>query len=167
MFVAELIESGFSGPVELPRKSVINIAAREIPSKTVLVVPSAELQSGLMQLASQYRFASIEDVRGSPGGRSDIVAAILGRGSGPLPPDVLDKLPQLAVVGIMGLSIARHDAQSLLERGIKVVNASAAYADSVAEFALGLAILGRRRAFASNAVMRAGGWGTDPGAPGI
>ena len=167
MFVAELIESGFSGRVELPRETVGEAAAQEVPSKTLLVVPTAELQAGLAQLARQYRFASIEDVRGSSGARSDIVGAILGRGSSPLPAELLDKLPKLAVVGIAGLSLARYDAQSLLERGIKVVNASAAYADSVAEFALGLAILGRRRAFASDAVMRAGGWGTDPAVTGF
>jgi phosphoglycerate dehydrogenase-like enzyme/predicted dehydrogenase len=167
MFLAELIESGFSGRVELPQIAVTDVAARELSQKTILVVPSAELQPGLARMTPQYRFASIEDVRRSSGERADIVAAILGRGSLPLPPDVLDKLPQLAVVGIMALSLARHDPQSLLERGITVVNASAAYADSVAEFALGLAILGRRRAFASNSVMRSGGWGTDPGLPGF
>ena len=167
MFVAELIESGFSGRVELPQNAVIRVAAREIPSKTILVVPSAELQSGLARMVPNYRIATFQDVLGSPGERDDIVAAILGRGSSPLSPDVLDKLPRLAVVGIMGLSVARYDAQSLLDRGIKVVNASAAYADSVAEFALGLAILGRRRAFSSNAVMRAGGWGTAHAVPGF
>jgi phosphoglycerate dehydrogenase-like enzyme/predicted dehydrogenase len=167
MFMAELIESGFSGRVELPQIPAGDVRPREVSQKTILVVPSAELQSGLARMTPQYRFASIEDVRGSSGARADIVAAILGRGSLPLPPDVLDKLPQLAVVGIMALSLARHDPQSLFERGITVVNASAAYADSVAEFALGLAILGRRRAFASNSVMRSGGWGTDPGVPGF
>jgi phosphoglycerate dehydrogenase-like enzyme/predicted dehydrogenase len=167
MFMAELIESGFSGRVELPQLAATEVEARELSSKTILVVPSAELQSGLARILPQYRFASIEDVRGSSGERADIVAAILGRGSLPLPHDVLDKLPRLGVVGIMALSLARHDPQSLLERGITVVNSSAAYAESVAEFALGLAILGRRRAFASDSVMRAGGWGTDRGMPGF
>jgi phosphoglycerate dehydrogenase-like enzyme/predicted dehydrogenase len=167
MFLAELIESGFSGPVELPQTTVTKIVAREIPSKAILVVPSTELQSTLAHMIPLYGFATIEDVRGSAGVRTDIVAAILGRGSAPLPQDVLDKLPRLAVVGIMGLSLARYDAQSLLDRGIKVINASAAYADSVAEFALGLAILGRRRAFVSDTVMRSGGWGTDHGMPGF
>lgn len=167
MFLAELIEAGFSGRVELPQKPVAAVAAREIPSKSILIVPSVELQSGLARMTSQYGFATIDDVRGSSGARTDIVAAILGRGSSPLPPEVLDKLPQLAVVGIVGLSVARYNAQSLLERNIKVINAGAAYADSVAELALGLAILGRRRAFASDALMRAGGWGTDQGMPGV
>ncbi len=45
--------------------------------------------------------------------------------------------------------------------------ASSAYAESVAEFALGLAILGRRRAFLSHDVMRAGGWGSVPRTPGF
>jgi phosphoglycerate dehydrogenase-like enzyme len=54
-----------------------------------------------------------------------------------------------------------------LARHIRLVNACDAYADSVAEFALGLAILGRRRAFLSHEVMRAGGWGTVPRVPGF
>ena len=167
MFLAELIESGFSGRVELPHIAAVEAEARPALPKTILVVPSAELQSGLAGLSSQYRFASIDDVRASSAERADIVAAILGRGSSPLASDVLDKLPRLAVVGIMALSLARHDPESLLERGITVLNASGAYAVSVAELALGLAILGRRRAFASHSVMRAGGWGTDPGLTGL
>jgi phosphoglycerate dehydrogenase-like enzyme/predicted dehydrogenase len=167
MFLAELIESGFSGRVELPHIAAVAAEARPALPKTILVVPSAELQSGLAALSSQYRFASIDDVRASSAERADIVAAILGRGSSPLASDVLDKLPQLAVVGVMALSLARHDPESLLERGITVLNASGAYAVSVAELALGLAILGRRRAFTSHSVMRAGGWGTDPGLTGL
>jgi phosphoglycerate dehydrogenase-like enzyme/predicted dehydrogenase len=167
MFLAELIEAGFSGQVQLPNKAAADIAAREIPSKAILVVPSPELQSGLTRLLPHYQFASIEDVRAASGERADIVAAILGRGSSPLPHDVLDKLPRLGVVGIMALSLARHDPQSLLDRGITILNSSAAYADSVAELALGLAILGRRRAFTSDSVMRSGGWGTDRGMPGF
>jgi phosphoglycerate dehydrogenase-like enzyme len=79
----------------------------------------------------------------------------------------LVKLPRLGIVGIMALSLANHAPETLLARGITVVNASAAYADSVAEFALALAILGRRRAFISHEVMRAGGWGTTRPAPGL
>jgi len=47
------------------------------------------------------------------------------------------------------------------------MHASQAYAESVAEFALGLAILGCRRAYSSHEIMRAGGWGTDPAALGL
>jgi phosphoglycerate dehydrogenase-like enzyme/predicted dehydrogenase len=167
MYLAELIESGFIGRVELPPKAAVTGIARGTSKATILVVPSSELTSGLARITHEYGFASIEDIRAIPGQRRDIVAAILGRGSPPLPREVLDKLPCLAVVGVMALSLARHEPELLLDRGIALVNASSAYAVSVAEFALGLAILGRRRAFASNMVMRAGGWGTDRGMRGV
>lgn len=168
LFLAELIESGFSGPVELPEiVPPPGPALQVLAEKSILVVHSVELLPGLARLLPQYRLVSLDDLRDSAQQRPDVVGAILGRGSAPLPRELLDKLPHLRVVGVMALSLARHDPEALLERGIAVVNASAAYADSVAEFALGLAILARRRAFASHAVMRSGGWGTDPGIAGI
>jgi phosphoglycerate dehydrogenase-like enzyme/predicted dehydrogenase len=168
LFLAELIEAGFSGRVELPAMaSPASTSARDPEKKSILVVHSTELQPGLARLLPYYRLVSVEDIRDSADPRPDVLAAVLGRGSAPLPREVLDKLPRLGVVGVMALSLARHEPQTLLERGITVVNASAAYADSVAEFALGLAILARRRAFGSHAVMRSGGWGTDLGVAGI
>jgi phosphoglycerate dehydrogenase-like enzyme/predicted dehydrogenase len=172
LFLAELIEDGFSGRVQLPQtQTQTRIAAatrlRPMGGKSILVVPSSELQAPLASLLARYRFVSLEDVRESAAERPDIIAAILGRGSSALPADVLDKLPRLAVVGIAALSLARHEPEALLARGVRLVNGSAAYAESVAEFALGLAILGRRRAFLSHDVMRSGGWGTVPRAAGF
>jgi phosphoglycerate dehydrogenase-like enzyme/predicted dehydrogenase len=168
LFLAELIENGFSGRVQLPQTQLR--AARQpraLAGKSILVVQSSELQTPLASLLAQYRLVSAEDVRESAAERPDIVAAILGRGSSALPADILDKLPNLAVVGIVALSLARHEPEALLARGVRLVNGSSAYAESVAEFALGLAILGRRRAFLSHDVMRAGGWGTVPRMPGF
>jgi phosphoglycerate dehydrogenase-like enzyme/predicted dehydrogenase len=170
MFLAELIESGFSGRVELPHTPMIQPGENSqhvVPEAKILVLPSAELQPALAVLLARYGLVTIEDVLGSSSPRPDIVAAILGRGAAPLPQEVLDKLTGLSIVGIMGLSLARHQPEAMIERGIKVINASAAYAESVAEFALGLAILGRRRAFLSDAIMRSGGWGTDRSAGGF
>lgn len=168
LLVAELIENGFSGPVQLPQP--LPRAQKPRPTlsgKSILVEQAAELYSPLASLLPQYRIVSLEDVRGSPAERSDVVAAILGRGSSALPADVLAKLPSLAVVGIVALSLARYEPETLVARGITLVNGSAAYAESVAEFALGLAILGRRRAFLSHELMRAGGWGTVPRIAGL
>jgi phosphoglycerate dehydrogenase-like enzyme/predicted dehydrogenase len=168
LFLAELIENGFSGRVQLPQTQLRAAPPRRArEGKSILVVPSSELQTPLASLLSQYRLVTLEDVRESATERPDIVAAILGRGSSALPADILDKVPHLAVVGIVALSLARHEPEALLARGIRLFNGSAAYAESVAEFALGLAILGRRRAFLSHDVMRAGGWGTAPDATGF
>ena len=167
LFVAELIENGFSGPVQLPRSEPRVVAQRPAgaqhpgaPGKSILVEQAAELHTPLAGLLPHYRIVSLEDVRASATTRPDVVAAILGRGSSALPAEILDKLPRLAVVGVVALSLARYEPEALLARGIALVNGSAAYAESVAEFALGLAILGRRRAFLSHELMRAGGWGT-------
>ena len=167
LFLAERIERGFSGRVELPQPECLDVLPARDAVKTILVVEPAGLQPALARLLDHHRLVSLEDVRGSANARPEITAAILGRGSSSLPADILDKLPQLAVVGVMGLSLARHEPEALLARGITLVNASAAYADTVAEFALGLAILGRRRAFISHEVMRRGGWGTGPRMPGV
>jgi phosphoglycerate dehydrogenase-like enzyme/predicted dehydrogenase len=168
LFLAELIEDGFSGHVQLPQTQLRAAPQPRAPGgKSILVVQPAELQTGLMSLLPKYRLVSLEDVRESAAERPDIVAAILGRGSSALPADILAKLPHLAVVGIVALSLARHEPEVLLARGVRLVNGSSAYADTVAEFALGLAILGRRRAFLSHDVMRAGGWGTVPRGPGF
>lgn len=163
LFVAELIENGFSGLVQLPQATPRAAAQpRALAGKSILVEQAAELHTALASLLPHYRIVSMEDVRASATERPDVVAAILGRGSSALPADVLAKLPRLAVVGVVALSLARYEPEGLLARGITLVNGSAAYAESVAEFALGLAILGRRRAFLSHELMRAGGWGTVP-----
>jgi phosphoglycerate dehydrogenase-like enzyme/predicted dehydrogenase len=161
LFLAELIETGFSGRVQLPMTEVVPPQpARETGGKAVLVVQSAGLQPALARWLPRHQLVSLEDVCESKGPRPDIAAAILGRGSSALAAEVLDKLPGLAVVGIAGLSLTHYAPQRLLSRGVALINASAAHAESVAEFALGLAILGRRRAFISHTVMRGGGWGT-------
>src|SRR5262249_46038381 len=53
---------------------------------------------------------------------------------------------------------------NLLARGISLINATEAYAESAAEFAFALIVLGRRRAFESHEAMRKGDWGTESNA---
>jgi phosphoglycerate dehydrogenase-like enzyme/predicted dehydrogenase len=168
LFLAELIEDGFSGRVQLPQIAPPNdLPPRFRAGKSILVTQTVGLLPALARLLPHYRLVSVEDVRKSTDERPDIVAAILGRSSSSLAPDILAKLPQLAIVGVVGLSLGRHAPEVLLARGIALVNASAAYAESAAEFALGLAILARRRAFISHEVMRGGGWGTALRTPGF
>jgi phosphoglycerate dehydrogenase-like enzyme/predicted dehydrogenase len=160
LFLAELIEGGFSGRVEIPEAnhgSAPQAATRE----SILVANCAVHHAALARLLPQFPLVALEHVNRSPEQRPDIRAAIVGGGP-PLDPGIFSKIPNLGVIGIIGLSVARHNPETWLTRGVSLVNASEAYAESVAEFALGLAILGHRRAFGSNSAMRAGGWGTDP-----
>jgi phosphoglycerate dehydrogenase-like enzyme/predicted dehydrogenase len=171
LYLAELIEAGYSGavqevlePPELPESRAHALRPR---GKSILVVNPERLQCALTQLLPEYRVVTIEDLMSTPGARPDIAAAILGAGSQPLSSGALERMPALTAVGVVGLSLSRYGADELLARGITLVNAAGAYADSVAEFALGLAILARRRAFLSHEKMRNGGWGTSPRGPGI
>lgn len=162
IFLGELIERGFTGTVRLPAREATHRPTPRTAMPSVLIVQPRELQPALARLLPTARLASTRDVEASEGPRPDIVAAILGRGADPLSGELLARLPKLAVVGVVGLSVAQHDPASLLARDITLVNAAQTYAESVAEFALGLAILGRRRAFLSHDLMRRGGWGSAP-----
>jgi phosphoglycerate dehydrogenase-like enzyme/predicted dehydrogenase len=165
LFLAELIENGFSGRIDLPLANH-GFVRQESPRDAILIANCTAHHAALARLLPRYSLVALEDVNRSPEHRLDIRAAIVGGGS-PLDPDILSKIPNLGVIGIIGLSVGRHNPEAWLERGVSLVNASEAYAGSVAEFALGLAILGRRRAFGSNSAMRAGGWGTDPSMTGF
>ena len=164
--VAELIEKGFSGPIEGasdPPARVIPLPRRPSPGSILVVNPGA-LKAALAVRPPRRPLVALEDVIASPRPRPEIVAAVLGTGPSVLIPEVLDRLPNLRVAGLVGLSFGRHAPDLLAQRGVALVNASEAYAESVAEFALALAALARRRAFASDRVMRQGGWG-DIGRP--
>lgn len=167
LFVAELIEAGYSGAVRLPAPPQESCPPRAVApahmgasckGETIAVTPLPVLLTAVAHLLPGMRTTSLEEIRSSDQPRPDVVAVILG-GAAALGEADLDKLPNLAVVGVHRLSVTRYQPQLLLARGIALVNADAAYAESVAEFALGLMILGRRRAFASHEAMRAGGWG--------
>jgi phosphoglycerate dehydrogenase-like enzyme/predicted dehydrogenase len=162
--IAELIEAGFNGRIDGPSPSPVRMApAPKRPAEgALLIVNPAGLLPVLAARPPGRPLVALDDVLQSPRPRPDIVAALLGTGPAVLTDEALAKLPGLRVAGLVGLSFARHGPDRLLDRGVALVNASAAYADSVAEFALGLAILGRRRAFVSDTVMRRGGWGIVP-----
>ena len=162
--LAELIEAGFSGRIDWAERPPARIAPapRRPAGGSMLLLNGSGLRTAFAASPPSRPLVAFEDVLQSPQPRPDIVAALLGTGPSQLTAEVLDRLPNLQVAGLAGLSFARHRPDLLLDRGVTLVNASTAHADSVAEFAFGLAILARRRAFASDKVMRQGGWGVVP-----
>lgn len=167
LFLAELIEAGHNGPVRLPSAAASPVVTPIRTGGAILIAGAARLRPALAMLPAGHAAISLEELAEPGPPRREVRAAILAAGAPPLSEALLDRLPDLSVVGVVGLSLGRYAPERLLARGIALVNASAAYADSVAEFALGLAILGRRRAFASHQAMRHGGWGSALPAPGI
>jgi phosphoglycerate dehydrogenase-like enzyme/predicted dehydrogenase len=171
LFVAELIEAGFCGevrlPSDMPYAHPAPPATKSVGAPSIVMAPSPELVAAVSHLLPDARMTSIEEIERNDAPRPDVAAVILGRGSAAISAVLLDRLPNLAVVGIVGLSLAHHRPRALLEKGITVLNASAAYADSVAEMTLGLMTLGRRHAFESHEALRAGAWGTDGRKPGF
>jgi phosphoglycerate dehydrogenase-like enzyme/predicted dehydrogenase len=157
LFLAELIEAGYHGPVWLP---AARAPARPARRHTVLLAGADRLRVSLGEIPGAWRLISPADMDRSTAPCPDVIAALLGQGTEPLSEAALDRLPNLAVIGVVGLSLARYAPDRLLARGITLVNASHAYAESVAEFAFGLAVLGRRRAFVASRAMQRGGWGT-------
>jgi len=177
LFMCELIESGYCGAVRLPDAQhssgpapgatpVLRMPAQPA-ARSILVSQPAALQQALSRRLPGWRLVSVADVVAGAAARPDIEAALLGRGAQPLAPEILAKLPNLAIVGVAGLSLAAYAPAALLARNIALVNASEAYAQSLAEFALALAILARRRGFTSHEAMRRGGWGTAAPVPGL
>jgi phosphoglycerate dehydrogenase-like enzyme/predicted dehydrogenase len=167
LFVAELIEGGFSGPVVLPRVEAARVQVRSesrvaAGAASVLVINPAALLNALPKLAAEHRVVPLEELCSTAEARDDIRAAVIGRGGRGLDRELLAKMPRLEIVGVAGLSLFTYAPEPLFERGVAVVNGSDAYARTVAEFVLGLALLGRRRAFLSHEVMRRGGWGVTP-----
>jgi phosphoglycerate dehydrogenase-like enzyme/predicted dehydrogenase len=167
LFLCERIEEGYSGRLQLPAPQPRAMAKPTQPMRAVLLVAGAELRPHAVRRMPEFPLVSPEEVESSVQVRGDIVAALLGRGAEALPPALLEKVPNLALVAFAGLSLSHLRPENLLARNIALIHASHAYAESVAEFALGLAILGRRRAFASHEIMRGGGWGTDPEMGGV
>ena len=163
LHLAELVEGGFIGKVPTMFPPVGLVAAPQPASggpKSIATSHASPLLHSIARTLPNYRLVAIEEVIDSPRERTDIVAALLGKSAPSISSATLAKMPRLSVVGVMGLSLAHHSPAQLLAKGVAVVNASAAYADSVAEFTLALAILARRRAFTSHELMRGGGWGS-------
>ncbi|MCI0542525.1 hypothetical protein L0Y69_02080 [bacterium] len=91
--------------------------------------------------------------------RGKVEAIITGQGGGPVTKEMLEALPSLKVVGIVGASLRKYNPGSIIKKNIPIVNASDTYAESVAEFALMQALVGIKNASLSHDAMRTGAWG--------
>lgn len=162
----ELCESIEAGHINITQtsKSIQTEKQKEHskPANSILVLNPSGMRAELSRMRADYTILYEEDLQHvSTDDRKNIVAIITGNKGKPLTADMLNTLPSVKVVGIVGASIKKFDPQFAIERGITVFNASKVFAETVAEFITMYAILGMRRASLSHEVIRRGGWGIE------
>ncbi len=85
--------------------------------------------------------------------------AILVRGRTKVDKEVIDRAEKLKLIGRIGVGLDNIDLKTAKEKGIEVVNAGAATADSVAELTIGALITLVRKIHIGDELYRRGIWG--------
>lgn len=171
LYLVGLMERSFTGPIQLPELQKDNknkhvslveqkIVQNKYDRKSILILNPEVVNPELPKIFEKYDLVYMDTVRSlSNEERAKVSAVITGRAGIPITSDLLDLLPSIEVVGVVGASLKKYNPEAIIQKGIPIINASDAYAETVAEFALMLAILGVRNASRSHDVMRKGGWG--------
>lgn len=128
---------------------------------TVLVLSTGVPAATIAALAERF------DVLG-PGDPDEIEALVSAHGArirgiattgkARLDRALLARLPALEIVACYSAGLDKIDTEALAERGIALTNSSAALADEVADLAIALMVMARRRLVAADAYVRSGAW---------
>lgn len=93
------------------------------------------------------------------------VEAVLATPVDPLGAEALAGAERLQVVAVAGVGVDRVDVDAARDRGVRVTNTPGVLAETVADTAMALVLMARRRLVEASDAMRAGLWtGFDPGA---
>jgi len=90
--------------------------------------------------------------------RAEKVSAIITRGRGMVPRELMEQCPTLAVVGRCGVGLDNIDLQAAMERDIPVVHAPGSTTNSVAEHTLMLMLAAARQLVPTANAMKSGDW---------
>lgn len=142
--------AGASGVEDAHRKRVaVLVLSKGVPAVTVAA------------LARHFEVLGPAD----PGGLNRLVAdhgqrirGIATTGKARLDRALLQRLPALEIVACYSAGLDNIDTDALAERGIVLTNSSAALADEVADLAIALMVMARRRLVAADAHVRSGAW---------
>jgi hydroxypyruvate reductase len=93
------------------------------------------------------------------------IRAITGGGESHVPLQLMQRLPALEVVSIMGVGYDRVDVQAALERRIPVTHTPDVLNDEVADLAIGLMLSVARRIPQADRYVREGRWATQGNMP--
>lgn len=128
---------------------------------TVLVLSGGMPAATIAALAERFEVLG----PGSPDEIGSLVSAhgarirgIATTGKARLDRALLARLPALEIVACYSAGLDKIDTEALAERGIPLTNSSAALADEVADLAIALMVMARRRLVAADAYVRSGAW---------
>ena len=93
------------------------------------------------------------------------IRAIAGSGESKVPRSLMDQLPALELVSIMGVGYDGVDVPAALERQIPVTHTPGVLNDEVADLAIGLMLSIARRIPQADQYVRAGRWGKEGAMP--
>jgi hydroxypyruvate reductase len=93
------------------------------------------------------------------------IRAVTGGGESQVPRALMDKLPALELVSIMGVGYDKVDVQAAIERGVPVTHTPDVLNDEVADLAMGLMLSVARRIPQADRYVREGKWATQGPVP--
>ena len=105
-----------------------------------------------------HKLWSMDALTAQAGDQSGIRAIFAYSGAIPINRDVMEALPALELIVVMGAGTDIVDHDAALARGVAVRNCPAANTDDVAELAMGLMLAAGRGIAAADAAMRDGKW---------
>lgn len=117
-----------------------------------------DLASALAPEATVHKLWSLDALRAPDSPIAGIRAIFTYTGAMPIDRSVLNLLPALEFVVVMGAGIDAVDAVAAGERGIKIVNCPGTNTPDVAELAIGLMLATARGIAIADASMRRGEW---------
>jgi hydroxypyruvate reductase len=93
------------------------------------------------------------------------IRAVTGGGESQVPRALMDRLPALEMVSIMGVGYDKVDVQSALQRGVPVTHTPDVLNDEVADLALGLMLSVARRIPQADRYVKDNRWATEGNMP--
>ncbi|OOG46418.1 2-hydroxyacid dehydrogenase [Polaromonas sp. A23] len=93
------------------------------------------------------------------------IRAIAGGGESQVPRSLIEQLPALEIISIMGVGYDRVDVAAAKERGISVTHTPGVLNDEVADLAIGLMLSVARRIPQADQYVRTGRWGREGAMP--
>ncbi|NKC30582.1 NAD(P)-dependent oxidoreductase [Falsiroseomonas selenitidurans] len=136
------------------------MAKPEILVLTPMVQPAARAA-----LAERFTVHGPDQAEAALASHGPAIAGLVATGRERVDAALLDLLPGLRILACFSAGTDNIDAAALAARGIRLTTTSAVLAEEVADLAMALLVMARRRLVAADAHVRGGAWAAGQGFP--